>query len=66
MSKVSGVGLKVSSGASARGASHAPRGGGGGSGKGAVASLAASLGSLNASTGKKNSGHLGTHINKYA
>lgn len=64
MSKISGIGMKVSSGASSRAASR-PSQGSGGVGKGAAASLAASLDALNAATGKKNAGHVGAKISKY-
>lgn len=66
MSKISGISMKVSSGASSRAASRPPQGGGGGAGKGAAASLASSLNALNAATGKKSAGHIGTKISKYA
>lgn len=64
MSKISGIGMKVSSGASSRAASR-PSQGSGGAGKGAAASLAASLDALNAATGKRSAGQVGTKISKY-
>lgn len=66
MSKISGFSTKISSGASSRAANRPTLGGGGGTGKGAEASLAASLGALNNATGKKSAGHVGTKISKYA
>lgn len=66
MGKISGMGMKVSSGASARGTGRPSPAGGGGVGKGANTSLASSLASLNAATSKKPVGHVGTKISKYA
>lgn len=66
MSKISGISMKVSSGASSRSASRPPQGGSGGVGKGAAASLSFSLDALNAATGKKSAGHVGAKINEYA